>query len=79
MKEKERTMNVKKLLLRVAMLAAIFVGIASLNQPARASGCFQNVFCETDTSAGRCGGRDFCLCLGFDGSTKEDVIDCALL
>jgi hypothetical protein len=75
-------MNVKRLLLRVAMLAAMFLGIACLNQPARAdgSGCFNGVGCITDTwSAGWCGGEFNCTCFGYDGSVSEDKIDCSLL
>lgn len=71
-------MKMKQILLRVAMVAIVFAGVAALNRPVLASTCVRGGGCQTNTgSLGQCGGVGNCQCFGFDGSVSNDTVDCS--
>lgn len=74
-------MKVKKLLLRVTMLAVVCFAISALISPARAVTCVPNTICSpiNSTKTGVCGGGgSACTCFFSDGTHVFDPNDCSL-
>jgi hypothetical protein len=75
-------MNIKSIVLRIAVIGTILIGAGIYTHPVKASSCFAGNACLTDAhKVGFCGtgGADPCSCIGKDGSETPNAPDCSEL